>query len=557
MLKKMNNLEMNDQLLALWDYCKSKADDEGVPSPIIGKIAEGQQEEFEKLLEIRENIKSFIKNKTSINRIRELLKSRAPEDLYLEIVSHIKRRELGQFWTPRPIAERMVTYSKRTETIFDVGTGSGLFLMIAARMGFKRLMGIEISPVLIDLTRYNLIGYDGKVKLIWGDFIVTDNLPEADLWISNPPYTRHHQISCEAKEEYIKVLEKDGLHLSRISSMYMYFFGKFLIKKDKWTQASFICPRSLYDSVHSLPLKEKLKEMKVLHVVEVFDDQRIFRDVETGPAISYLTSNTNDVITFRNSVLLGDSVKVMGEYCRNINELDNSLPWSNIAVGAWKRVTRGIKLKMIFKIMRGIATGANRFFVINEEKRRKFKLPDSVLQPVIAKTRYCLKDRFTREDWERLKREGKEVYLVDLSKDPYHPAVQAYIRRGEEEGIPRRALVQTRRRWYEMERRELPVIFVTYLSRGRPRFILNEAGVLPLNVFLCLIPKISLSKKTIHRIWSYLNSDDAFLQFKQLARNYGEDTLKIEPRLLDELEVPYEVLGEERRYLLNKNIIFS
>ena len=95
-----------------------------------------------------------------------------------------------------------------------------------------------------------------------------------------------------------------------------------------------------------------------------------------------------------------------------------------------------------------------------------------------------------------------------------------------------------------MERRDPPPIFVTYLSRGRPRFILNEAGVVPLNVFLCLYPRAPLPRDAIIKVWRYLNSEDALRQFSYLARNYGEDTLKIEPRLLEELRIPEELLRD-------------
>ena len=528
------------RIIALWYVVKKIADESAVPDIIIGKFLPEDKEYFEILNELRHNLKDFVAG-VHVEYIEKLLKRRTPDELYNEYTDHLSRRALGQFYTPPVIAERMIYPYKGGSIVFDIGTGTGVFLSKAVEHGFTNLIAIEISPILCDITRYNLRRVEGRLKIIWADFMVEEDLPEAYLWISNPPYTRHHQIPAYAKEAYDKIVRKYGIRPSRMWSLYTYFFARVVGERSKWKYATFICPRSLYDSVHSQQLRAWMLKLRPITALEVFHNQRIFEDAETGPVISYLTNEENASIVFRNCLMSPEGIKVLNEKVVSYDELSPLLPWTNIAVSNIQ-VRKGLKLGWLFKVMRGVATGANDYFVLSEEEVKKYGLPQSVLVRAIAKTRYCLKEVFTESDWEELRLKNKEVYLLDLSKDEEHPAVKAYIELGEKMGINKRSLVKTRKKWYYVERRDPPPIFVTYLSRGKPRFILNKAKVVPLNVFLCLYLRVPLDEETIEEIWRYLNSEEALKQFEYLARNYGEDTLKIEPRILEELEIPYELV---------------
>ncbi|MBM4044634.1 MAG: hypothetical protein FJ279_05930 [Planctomycetes bacterium] len=89
-----------------------------------------------------------------------------------------------------------------------------------------------------------------------------------------------------------------------------------------------------------------------------------------------------------------------------------------------------------------------------------------------------------------------------------------------------------------MEQREIPPIFFTILTRGNPRFILNQAGVRPLNMFSLIYPKPAIIKgKATELLWALLNSEFSLSKLHSVSRTYGGRTLKVEPRELDNLPV--------------------
>jgi hypothetical protein len=158
-----------------------------------------------------------------------------------------------------------------------------------------------------------------------------------------------------------------------------------------------------------------------------------------------------------------------------------------------------------------------------------------------------------REGWQALSDEGRRVWLLYLNGEDPEPHVRDYIARGEALGYNLRSLVRKRRRWYAMERREVPAIFFTLLTRGNPRFILNRAGVRPINMFLLIYPdRRIIDGGAVELLWALLNSRFSISRLHSISRTYGGSTLKVEPREMDNLPVidPLGLPDEIRRQLL-------
>jgi adenine-specific DNA-methyltransferase len=104
-----------------------------------------------------------------------------------------------------------------------------------------------------------------------------------------------------------------------------------------------------------------------------------------------------------------------------------------------------------------------------------------------------------------------------------------------------------------MEQRDPAPIYFTYLSRKKSRFIYNQAGVLALNVFLCIypVPAISQDETMMKALLAVLNSLVAKDSLRYVGRTYGGDTIKIEPREMDRLPVlnPLGLAPHEREKL--------
>jgi len=93
--------------------------------------------------------------------------------------------------TPQPVVEAMLRLAKvgPGDVVYDLGSGDGRIVVIAAQQFGARGVGIELQPALVAASRQTALegGVADRVRFIEGDFFVTD-LSEATvvtMWLTD------------------------------------------------------------------------------------------------------------------------------------------------------------------------------------------------------------------------------------------------------------------------------------------------------------------------------------------------------------------------------------
>lgn len=522
--------------------------------------------------------------------------------IYSSILSQKERRKMGQFWTPDYIADFMVSWALRTktDTVLDPGTGPAIFLRRVinrfCELGqpketmHKQIFGIEKSELLYLIGIVNLatISPNFSRSIIIGDYLLiyppnrttlfqSEETPfpngafSFDAIVFNPPYTRHHLLPQVYKNKLLPALNKKfNVRISRLSSLFVYFILHSLGFLKNGGRMAFITPTIVFEARTSNALKEALRKNTLIRSIIVFSEElHVFPGVDTAACITLLEKikpHDGQVILIEIRKWPGTKTIIQALEEENEGEekwgtikkiptelLKNDVHWTTL----FNKLSvsdspKWIKLGDVAHVLRGIATGANKFFTLTDDEvtSEGFKL--EYLRPVLSKTRYAQRFVFDNSDMEKLSKAGRKRWLLYFKEEdvPRSKELAEYIQKGEAAGLQNRSLVKTRKKWFLMERREVPSILYTYLSRARSRFIYNKAKVLALNVFLMIYPlsKINSDETTLKSLLAILNSSITRVMLRHVGRSYGGDTLKIEPRQLEQLEIldPRQLKQEQR-----------
>ncbi len=472
-------------------------------------------------------------------------------------------REKGQFWTPPWLAQVMARWitEKSPSVVFDPAVGPGTFFAAARAVGYTgTFKGFELHPsVFSEGEQLGLKKRDfAKVRI--ADFISSEVTESFPAIISNPPYIRHHRLSESQKQE-LKLLAKRllGFSLDGRVGLHLYFLLKCLGHLAPEGRLAFLLPADVCEGVSSSVVWNRICEKYRLEAVLTFSNEAApFPQVDTNAMVFLISCKPpQDTIKWLR-VLRKDSTAIL----QTLESTEKQEVVGSSVILHRRQLTEAVKtglsrppkssaiqgypLSHFAKVMRGIATGANEFFFMTKEQVQKLGLDRHLFLRAVGRTRDCPDDVLTRKRLEELDAESRPTWLLNLgneSTDVLPKLLRAYLEEGERLGLPERALIKSRKPWYKMERRVPPPILFAYLGRRDCRFILNEAGAVPLTGFLCVYP-LDRTQQEVKRLWRALNHPETLNNLLFVGKSYGKGALKVEPRQLDALEIPLSVLEE-------------
>ncbi|MGH8719373.1 MAG: Eco57I restriction-modification methylase domain-containing protein [Burkholderiales bacterium] len=458
-----------------------------------------------------------------------------------------RRRQLqerGQFWTPDWVAGPMVSYvlGAKPEVILDPAAGEGVFFHAAREQGYTgRFRGHEVDEKALAQS-----GLDSS-DITLGDFLEIKPQHSFRAIVSNPPYIRHHRIPQDLKARLRGEVRAQGLNLDARAGIHVYFFLRCLESLAPGGRLAFIVSADICEGIFARRLWLWVIEHFRLHAVATFAPDAVpFPGVDTNaliialektkPETSFIWGRVSERSSEALAAILAGRSNAFQRRVAEAVETGLSRPPVD-QHGAEEE----IRLGDVAQVMRGVATGANYFFFLTSEQIARYALPIGLFRRAIGRTRDCRGHSVELVDLEMLDRAGRPTWLLDLPVSPvgkFPRAIQKYLRLGEEEGLPKRPLIRSRKCWYQMEQREPPAILFAYLGRRSCRFIRNLANIVPLTGFLCVYPRKGYSAD---ELWRKLNDPRVLERLPSVGKSYGAGAIKVEPRALESLRLPLDL----------------
>jgi hypothetical protein len=503
-----------------------------------------------------------------------------------------ERNRLGQFATPAKLAleiarytlslwRRRVSVEIETVSFLDPAIGSGSFYS-ALRQAFPpgaiaEACGVEVDPPLGAAAR--TLWEASGLRILPGDFTRLAPDRHYGLVLSNPPYVRHHHLD-RADKRRLKTLIADrlGLEISGLAGLYAYF----LLLCDPWMApgglAVWLIPSEFMDVNYGAAVKTYLTEhVRLLQIHRYCPADAQFADALVTSAIivfekSPPTDHHQVCFTFGGSITNpASSVKISLQVLRQARKWTRLSPSQSLfqqregeapaephlpeklarrearPPGSSSAATEQfLTLGHFFAIKRGMATGANSFFILARAEAIRMGIPAGALHPILPSSRR-LPDPVIEADPDGYPRLETPLAIIDCDLpeeiiERRHPAFWRYLQQGKAAGVHCGYLASRRTPWYSQEKRATAPFLCTYMGRqgcrGNPfRFFWNKSQAVAANVYLMLYPRAEMKAaleaqpELYPAVFAHLQSLTGEHLVKE-SRVYGGGLHKLEPKEL-------------------------
>jgi adenine-specific DNA-methyltransferase len=463
---------------------------------------------------------------------------------YCRLKSPLERRDKGQTFTPGHVVQGMLAWAKRQRKpiarLVDPGAGTGRYTVAGLRaFPTAQAIAVEFDPLMAVLLRANLAaaGLSSRCEVVVADYRALEPAPikGCTLFLGNPPYVRHHDISAQWKGWYSATLKRFGHQGSQLAGLHLHFFLKTLALASKGDLGCFITAAEWLDVNYGKALRQLLTDGlggKDVYIVK--PELKVFEDVLVSAAVTCFAPGANrSQLAFSHICTASELKKLAPGNAVEVEAARAAPRWSIFIRGRSERPAGYVELGEFFKVSRGQVTGSNRVWVAGDKTPA---VPKRFLVPAITDSADITNAAAHGiVDLTRLKSVISLPGDLSLLAPSEERAVRRFLAWARKCGAHETYIAKHRNPWWSISfKREPAPIVMTYMGRRPPVFVLNRAGAQLINVAHGLYPRRPISEDFMARLVRWLNENVT----RENGRVYAGGLTKFEPSEAMRILVP-------------------
>jgi len=431
----------------------------------------------------------------------------------------------GGYYTPSDLAQFLVKWvgGISPKTILEPSCGDGIFFEALCKLPKRpKVLGFELDEIEAEKAhkRATDLGLS-KAKILSTDFLgwALDNIyngaGQFDAIVGNPPFVRYQYLPPTFQERAEEIFQRLDCKFTKHTNAWVPFILASFELLKPGGRLAMVVPSEIIHVMHAQSLRTYLGEQAKRLIV--IDPEEIWFEGTLQGAVLLLAETMN-----------GKTVE--GKWTRALLEpatrdLLDELVERNVAR----------RFDDVAQVDVGIVTGANKFFLVEDETVKTFGL-QKWAHPMFGRSEHCPGVIYDALQHKENAAKGKPTNFIWFPDRGVEATARGknYIERGEKERLHTRYKCRIRKIWYSV-----PSVYATDVgmlkrSHDTPRLILNTLKAYTTDTSYRIRAKEGSASQLVYGFLNGLTALSAELE----GRHYGGGVLELVPSEIEKLLIP-------------------
>ncbi len=466
----------------------------------------------------------------------------------------------GGYYTPADLAGFLVRWVENVSPsrVLEPSCGDGVFFnILGARSYSGEVLGFELDDVearkakerstSAGLSNANIHASD---FLGWALEAIDDKSKRFDAVIGNPPFIRYQYLPPLFQNRAESIFCRLGCKFTKHTNAWVSFILASFELLRPGGRLGMVVPAEIIHVMHAQSLRSYLGE-KARRLVVVDPEELWFEGTIQGAVLlmAEKKAQTTDhaeglgiyPVRGRDFLRLDPEDVFNGTCPINGKTVEGKWTRALLATSTSDLLDELIEAKVarrfddVAQVDVGIVTGANKFFLVQDETVKRFKL-QKWAHPMFGRSEHCPGIVYDEHQHRANASSGKPtnfIWFQDESAEKSSTSLK-YIQQGEGESLHTRYKCRIRSPWYSVPSVYSTEVGMLKRSHDTPRLILNKIQAFTTDTAYRIRAKEGTAEQLVYGFLNGLTALSAELE----GRHYGGGVLELVPSEIEKLLLP-------------------